>query len=581
MEQDMRLIALRANKEHFRTVLFKPGLNLVVAERTAASSDKDSRNGVGKTTLFQAIDFCFGGSVKGSDGLTKLKGSDWEFSLELEFDRKRRLTVTRALDNSGEIVLDGEVLELGLGGRRRTESIGVRSWTDWLGSQCFELNNRDIRGEYDPTFRRLIGHFLRFRNDAYISPFETFAKQPPYQVQVDNAYLIGLNWRLATEWQRWKDRGKALGAMAKSDMDELGEKLGELESRRVRAEAQHRRLVEQIRAFQVLPEYREIESRANGLTARIQKIANEMTVNARMLSLYREQLESEEPGDIQGVIETFEGAGVIFGKSLRRNLDEIVQFHTAVSRNRREYLQSEVTKLEISQLEREAEIARLDAAKRADLSLLQSHGALDDFANLQQRVGTTAALIESLVQQIEELREIRKGKAALKVAQVELQQRTALDVDERMSSLAPVLEDFSGTFEELYGGAADLVVDVGDAGYQFRSTLPRQGSHGVGKIGIFAYDLAIANNWSRTNRGPGFLAHDSVVFDGVDERQTAAAISKALRSADEIGYQYLLTINSDDLPVTELTARGVDVKSSTVLTLTDVDPKGGLLGIRI
>jgi uncharacterized protein YydD (DUF2326 family) len=81
MEQSMRLIALRANKEHFRTVLFKSGLNLVVAERAATSSEKDSRNGVGKTTLFQAIDFCFGGSVKGSDGLAKLRGSDWEFSL--------------------------------------------------------------------------------------------------------------------------------------------------------------------------------------------------------------------------------------------------------------------------------------------------------------------------------------------------------------------------------------------------------------------------------------------------------------------------------------------------------------------
>lgn len=576
----VKLVSVRANKEHFRPVEFRDGLNVILAERTDESKDTDSRNGVGKTTLFQIIDFCLGGRVKSSDGLSKLTGSGWEFELTLEFENESRLAVTRSLDETSDIRLSGDLVALGLAEKSPTR-LGVRGWTSWLGERAFGLNDREIKSEYEPTFRRLFGHFLRFRADAYISPFETFGKQPPHQVQVDNAYLMGLNSALAVEWQRLKDRDKALGALAKRDVDEIGERLGDLESRRVRVESNRRRLVEQIEKFEVLPEYREVELRANKATARMQKLANESTMSGRLLDLYREQLASEEPSELEAVIEVFEEAGVVFGNALERSLEEIIAFHAQVARNRLDYLRAEVAKLESIQLERHEELMRLEASRRADLAMLESHGALEDFAQLQQRVGTAAAEAESLSQQIDELRRIRAGKAALRVEQVELQQRTALDIEERLDSVAAVLEDFSETFESLYGEPADLVIDSGPAGYQFRVALPRQGSHGVGKVGVFAYDIAVANVWAKRQAGPGFLAHDSIIFDGVYERQVASAIRRAKDFADQLGYQYILTVNSDDLPAEQLDAYGVGVADVVVITLTDTDAAGGLLGVRV
>ena len=576
----VKLRSVQANKDHFRPVEFRDGLNVILAERTEVSRETDSRNGVGKTTLFQIIDFCMGGRVSGSDGLAKLQGSDWEFSLTLDFGEERLLIVTRALDDTGDIRLSGAVVDLGIGDAS-PGTIRTRAWTNWLGEHCFALSSGDLRGEYDPTFRRLFGHFLRFRADAYLSPFETFGKQPPHQVQVDNAYLMGLNWALAVEWQQWKDRNKALGALGKRDLEELAERLGELESRRVRAELQRRRLAEQIQNFEVLPEYREVEIRANRATVRMQSVANEMTMASRLLDLYREQLSAEQTDEANAVLKVFEEAGVVFGEALERSLDEIVTFHAEVAKNRHDYLRAEVARIEAAQQGRAEEIQRLENARREDLSLLESHGALEDFSQLQQRLGSAAALSETLGQKIEELREIRKGKAALKLAQVELQQRTALDVDERLPSVAAILENFSETFESLYGEPADLVVDVGEAGYQFRVSLPRQGSHGVGKVGVFAYDVAVTNEWARKGQGVGFLAHDSIIFDGVDERQIASGIRRAMEFAEELDFQYVLTINSDDLPVSQLDDYNVSVAEVTVLTLTDADPSGGLLGIRV
>jgi len=576
----MRLVSLKCNKDHFKTVEFKSGLNLILAERTEQSSSTDSRNGAGKTTLFQIIDFCLGGTVRGEDGLGKLIGKDWSFTLELLFDQDLRLRLTRHLDESAELELVGDVVSLGLG-EASPAMIRLRAWTGWLGAQCFGMELGQPRGEYDPTFRRLFGHFLRFRADAYVSPFETFAKQPPHQVQTDNAFLLGLDWRLAGDWQRWKDRGKALGVLAKSEMDEVAERLGELESRRVRADAQHRRLAEEVRNFEVLPEYREVERRANELTTSMQRIANEMTLTTRVFQLYRGQLEEGERAESLAVTEMFREAGVVFGQELRRSLDEVTVFHEEVSRNRHDYLSGEIRRLEVLQGARSEELERLEALRKKELTLLESHGALEDFAQLQQRLGILSASIQTMKDQIDELREVRKGKAALKVAQVELQERTALDVEQRIPAIASILEDFSETFEALYGESADLVIDVGDAGYRFRVRLPKQGSHGVGKMGLFAYDLAITDSWAKAGSGVGFLGHDSVVFDGVDERQTAAAIQRAQTAAVQHGFQYVLTINTDDVPFGEMDRVGVDVQGATVLTLTDADVAGGLLGIRV
>ena len=54
---------LYANKEAFRPIEFKPGLNLIIADKKHDSSIKDSRNGLGKTTLLNIIHFCLGANL--------------------------------------------------------------------------------------------------------------------------------------------------------------------------------------------------------------------------------------------------------------------------------------------------------------------------------------------------------------------------------------------------------------------------------------------------------------------------------------------------------------------------------------
>ena len=79
--------------------------------------------------------------------------------------------------------------------------------------------------------------------------------------------------------------------------------------------------------------------------------------------------------------------------------------------------------------------------------------------------------------------------------------------------------------------------------------------------------------------GPGFLFHDSHLFDGVDERQVAKALQLGGKMAGHLGFQYIVTMNEDAVPV-EL-PRDFDLQQYIVPTrLTDATEDGGLFGIR-
>ena len=96
---------------------------------------------------------------------------------------------------------------------------------------------------------------------------------------------------------------------------------------------------------------------------------------------------------------------------------------------------------------------------------------------------------------------------------------------------------------------------------------------------IFAMDYALFKVTSERMGGPGFLVHDSHLFDGVDARQAAAAIEIAGKFADAEGLQYLVTMNSDkfgSLPF----STDYDARSKVLPVVLEDTDEGGLFGFR-
>ena len=99
--------AVRCDKESFKTVHFKPGFNIVLAERTQDSTDRDSRNGLGKSTLIEIIHFCLGSSPRPNEGLRVPELHDWTFILELTL-REKDFVISRNTAHFGFVTIKGD-----------------------------------------------------------------------------------------------------------------------------------------------------------------------------------------------------------------------------------------------------------------------------------------------------------------------------------------------------------------------------------------------------------------------------------------------------------------------------------------
>lgn len=75
------------------------------------------------------------------------------------------------------------------------------------------------------------------------------------------------------------------------------------------------------------------------------------------------------------------------------------------------------------------------------------------------------------------------------------------------------------------------------------------------------------------------LIHDSVLFADVDERQKALALELAAEKSEKYGFQYICTLNSDTLPLSDF-SEGFNLNKFIILTLTDREEQGSLLGKR-
>jgi uncharacterized protein YydD (DUF2326 family) len=133
----------------------------------------------------------------------------------------------------------------------------------------------------------------------------------------------------------------------------------------------------------------------------------------------------------------------------------------------------------------------------------------------------------------------------------------------------------------LYGSGREAYLEIDPKSTHLRITpyIDSQESRGIGNMVMFCFDLTIAVTAHRGDRGPDFLVHDSHLFDGVDERQVARALTLAKEVAEDEGMQYIATMNSDDLA--KASGLGFNFEGDIITPrLTDQYESGGLFGFR-
>ncbi|MHB1538561.1 MAG: ABC-three component system protein [Acidimicrobiales bacterium] len=575
------IVAIRANKSTFRTVRFKPGLNLIFAERTKESTRKDSRNGLGKSTVFDIVHFCLGGRATKGKGIVRDDLADWVFSVDLELGG-RALTLTRSVAEPRKIQLHengaspGDGLDIVAG----TDEISRR-----LGRLAFGLTEQEESTNYAPTFRSLFSYLVRRGSEAYLSPFLHHQRQQAWDQQVNVAYHLGIDWEDAREAKLLADDSKLVKALKQASKssaftNRVGTQ-GELEVERVRLttviEAQRRRLEE----FRVHEDYRAIEVRANELTEVIHRLSNSNQQDRRFLGLYQQQMSDEAQGRLgpAQVADVYTELGLRFPDGVRQRLDQVEVFHNAVVHNRRAFLEDEIDRLEKAISEREAEIQVLDAERARQMQVLKTHGALDEYQELQARLTELQTRLGDIEARIARLRELTDASSQLIIRKRQMEQRARLRFDELTTQRDRAISLFNANTEALYQAPGNLIIDVGPSGFRFNVEIERADSEGVSNMKIYCFDLMLSQLWTTRQTRLGFLMHDSTLFDPVDERQVASALLLAKNEAERLGFQYICAMNSDAYPRDEL-PDDLSIDDHMAVLLTDTTEDGMLLGRR-
>lgn len=561
----------------FKNLEFKPGLNVLLAQKEAGSSEKQTRNRAGKTSLIEIVHFLTGSeagrdSPFRSDALTSAS-----FGMEIDLGGEK-LRVERSGNQKSKIHVESATFLKG------KTSLSNSEWVQLLGEKMFGLHQVPEIDGRSPTFRSLFAYFVRRQlSGAFTTPEKQATMQQAGDYQVALLFLLGLDWRIASDWQKVRAREKTLAELKKATgAGAFGSIIGKASDLRTQLTVEAARLTNlksQVAAFRVLPQYGEMETEADQLTHAISELSNANVIDTASIRDLDRAMRAEAPPSLTELQNIYAEAGIALSGVVLKRYEDVRSFHESVIRNRRDYLAGELEAARQRVAERDQEKLRLDERRAAVMGILQSHGALDQFSKLQGKAGRMEAEVESLRQRFEAAEQLEGTKNELEIERNRLTLRLRRDFAEQRTRLAEAILAFEETSTRLYESAGSMTVEETSNGPMFQFPMQGSRSKGIKNMQIFCFDMMLMRLCAKHGVGPGVLVHDSHLFDGVDGRQVVSALKVGAQTAQELGFQYIVTMNEDDAFKERID--GFDLQDHVLpVVLTDAQDDGGLFGFR-
>jgi len=551
------------------------GLNVLLAQKTEGATTKQTRNRAGKTSFVELVHFLLG-SDAGPDSIFRTSElAEYTFGMDLDL-KSERTVVERSGSSKAKIFVTVPPAA--------KVKCSATEWCTFLGEQMFGLSSLEAAGSKPPSFRSLFAYFVRRQaSGAFMTPEKQAAMQGTGDMQMALMFLLGLDWQIARDWQAVRDREKTLEELKKaagnSAFGSIIGKAADLRTELTIQEARLKKLHAEVEIFQVLPEYRELEVESASLTRQLNELANANTIDFSAIRDLESALASEVPPDHEDLQAVYQEAGIVLPGLVKRRYEDVKSFHESVVRNRKDYLSSELEAAKLRIELRDSKKAQLDQRRGEILGILRSHGALEQFLKLQGELGRLESEVESLRQRFEAAEQLEGTKNELEIERNRLTIRLRRDFAEQKDRLAEAIVAFEETSQRLYESAGSMTVDETSNGPIFKFPMQGERSKGIKNMQIFCFDMMLMRLCAKRQIGPGFLIHDSHLFDGVDGRQVISALRLGSEIAQELGFQYIVTMNEDD--AFKETIKGFDLNDHVLPTrLTDATEDGGLFGIR-
>ena len=229
---------------------------------------------------------------------------------------------------------------------------------------------------------------------------------------LEGSFLLGLNWERQSElMDNFSSRShiRNITRAFKEAGTEIVRSVGELEAERATLDADIGRKKGAVQDFKVLEDYEDLQKRLAEIDTRMHGLINDNHTDGQLKQYYKRSSRELPKESANRPLEILRDAGAVFSPDGLRSVKEVVDFHATVYRNRREFLASEIVRLEGEIGARTKLIAMLSGEKTDILRLLAGAGALDDLIELQRGYMDLIARREGLLAQIAERRKYEKA----------------------------------------------------------------------------------------------------------------------------------------------------------------------------
>lgn len=568
----MRLISLAASEPTFKTIFFnKTGASFILAKQdNPEQSDKSKTyNGVGKSLLVSLIDFCLG--TKTGSKITKslqLTLPDWHFILDVEIGN-RSYTIVRHTNIPKYIDLNDEELTL-------------NDFCSKLEKLCFDI---PPKFQY-LSFRSLLPFFIRPSKQSYISYDDPTKAGTPYQKQLYNAFLLGLDVTFSQTKMLLKkqiDDTEKLYKNIKNDpilkqffegykdsslaLADLNEKIETLEL--------------DLQKFEVADDYYQIKQEADAVKNNLDKTQNKIKLRSINIDSINQSLKISSDVNRNDIQKIYDESKLVFHSDVEKKLIDLEKFYQDLTINRTKRLQSQKHEI-ISELkELEAQFTNLKEELDSHMKFLNAHQALDVFTKMSSRLAEFQQNREKL-QGYEKLQhDYEQKKTSLKKEMILQSEETSTYLDQVKNDINEITEDFRVLVKRFYPNAlAGITVRNNDKKNQIRydieAKIQSDSSDGINRVKLFCYDLTLLTHGS--NHFMDFMFHDSRLFSDIDEVHCNVLFEIVKTKFTD--KQYIASINQNQLNALSPDMQKF-VNDHLVRELTDDSDGGKLLGITV
>lgn len=175
--------------------------------------------------------------------------------------------------------------------------------------------------------------------------------------------------------------------------------------------------------------------------------------------------------------------------------------------------------------------------------------------------------------------DIEDAQPRLDMERAALTLKIGQNIEENAMIISKAIQRFESISSTLFEETGLLTIENTTNGISIDVSKQGDKSKGIKSMQIYCFDMTLISLLREHGSNIDCLVHDSHLFDPVDSRQVAHALVTGKELAQKYNFQYIVTMNSDQIPY-EYLPKDFDIASMIVTPrLTDTDD-GGLFGFR-